>query len=196
MAARAVVAERRGEHAHGVHELVDRNALQHLDVLEVVLRHQRPLRSRCLPGGGDCAEHAHVHDDQRAEPRAPPSEPHWRFPFVVHEEFKSTTLEEAEGTEPRVHRRRRATEDARCSIARGLPCRQRKRRQRRPSAGTWIEQGRDDKPDRNHQPVCRHALALSMPQRSAVAGVPCNSPWLRVSCEPVPPQPPVSTHLQ
>src|SRR5262245_56563613 len=42
MAVSAVHAERRGEEPHRPHELVDRNALEHLNVLEDLLSHRRP----------------------------------------------------------------------------------------------------------------------------------------------------------
>ena len=59
VAIRAVQAERRGEEPHRAHELVDGNALEHLDVLEDLFRHRRPRRRRLAarPRGAEQPRH-------------------------------------------------------------------------------------------------------------------------------------------
>src|SRR5262245_9473694 len=56
-----VQAQGGGKHPHRVHEFVYRNALEHLDILEHLFRHLRPL---LLPGLAACEQHnAHQNND-------------------------------------------------------------------------------------------------------------------------------------
>src|SRR5438552_12522885 len=76
MAVRAVQACGGGEHTHGVHELVDGNALQNLNVLEDFFRHRWPLRLSRLPGCDYSAEQARRHCSDNTKNPSPRSKRH------------------------------------------------------------------------------------------------------------------------
>src|SRR4029077_1737610 len=74
MAKRAILAQGGGEKAHCVHELLHGNAAEDLDILEILLGHERLLRRFRLAARSGRREHTGHSDSHRAHNRSPQSE--------------------------------------------------------------------------------------------------------------------------